>query len=415
MLTVIHSHLHFRIAALLVVAMAPGCQSGVERDIVQREMRQQEDQIYALEDYLSEYQQLLCDARTENARLKQQLVKGQFREGSGDSRAPELDPSPTPPPLVPTPLRGNAPNRVPNIVDPEAPPLDGIEPGVPQLDETSALDPAASDQPIEQVAAEIEEPVKIATAVSLNGEVRLNDAESGPRVLLQVAAVSDDGQSTELDGTLSLLVLDPAAREEEQQLARWDFDTDELQSLAKHSKTGRSFQFPLQLPVDSPTDRPLELWVRLMPADGEKLLGRTTLDLGRAGQFASVEAKPAKPSRPAVKLTSAEETGKPFQRDVIRKQDFVVEQNGWQTAKPGDVPLDRTAAAKAATEWKLATRPIPDVETTQMVESTRVRNYLSPSTGNNRYDVASMSDWSPERPDDSEAKTPLEPAWSPTR
>ena len=46
------------VAALAVLWLA-GCQSGVERDIVQRELRQQEDQIYAMEDYLAEYQQLL--------------------------------------------------------------------------------------------------------------------------------------------------------------------------------------------------------------------------------------------------------------------------------------------------------------------------------------------------------------------
>ena len=64
-----------------------GCKSGVERDVVQREMRQQEDQIYALEDYLSEYQQLLCDARSENAMLKRQMVQGQFRSGQSSTRS----------------------------------------------------------------------------------------------------------------------------------------------------------------------------------------------------------------------------------------------------------------------------------------------------------------------------------------
>ena len=55
--------------AALAIALA-GCQSGGQSDLVTRELRMQEDQIYAMEDYLSQYQQLLCELRAENARLE---------------------------------------------------------------------------------------------------------------------------------------------------------------------------------------------------------------------------------------------------------------------------------------------------------------------------------------------------------
>ena len=52
-----------------------GCKSNGQTDLVEREMRQQEDQIYAMQDYLNNYQQLLCQTRAENESLKQQLAE----------------------------------------------------------------------------------------------------------------------------------------------------------------------------------------------------------------------------------------------------------------------------------------------------------------------------------------------------
>ncbi|MEX0613980.1 MAG: hypothetical protein WD229_17810, partial [Pirellulales bacterium] len=64
--------------ALLCAAVVPsllaGCQSNAQQDLIAREMRMQEDQLYAMEDYLAEYQQLICKYRSENATLKRQLA-----------------------------------------------------------------------------------------------------------------------------------------------------------------------------------------------------------------------------------------------------------------------------------------------------------------------------------------------------
>ena len=155
---------------------------------------------------------------------------------------------------------------------------------------------------------------KAATAVVLRGEVRLDDRKSGPRVLVEVVPVDDEGRPAEFRGRLSLLVLDPTAREREQQLARWDFQPDELEPMAKQDERGTSFEFPLQLPAEAPTNRPLELWVRLMPEDGEKLLGRTTMDLSRAGQFASVEVKPTKLKPESILVATADRPTVPTRR-----------------------------------------------------------------------------------------------------
>ena len=401
---------------MFAVALVAGCQSGVERDVVQREMRQQEDQIYALEDYLSEYQQLLCDARSENAMLKQQMVQGQFREEGADDKTDESDTLPSPPATSPTPPQGaSEPEVEPSVVPPEIPPLDLSDPAVPPLKDQSANEPEENEREVQPAAAAIEVVGDAATAVVLRGEVRLDDKESGPRVLVEVEPVDDEGRLAEFRGSLSLLVLDPSAREKEQQLARWDFQPEDLQSLAKRAKIGSAFEFPLQLPADAPTNRPLELWVRLMPEDGEKLLGRTTMDLSRAGQFASVEVKSAEKKPDSILVAAAERAVEPTRRKAIRNSDTDVRQSGWQTARPGEVAKPQAAALKSKSEWKMATRPIPVVESTPVVESEPVRNYLPPSTKDDRSGDATAPEWSPERSDHGEAEPQPQPAWSPTR
>lgn len=44
-----------------------GCQSNAQYDQVARELRMQEDELYAMEDYVAQYQQLVCKYRNENA------------------------------------------------------------------------------------------------------------------------------------------------------------------------------------------------------------------------------------------------------------------------------------------------------------------------------------------------------------
>ena len=395
-----HARPPIHVALVFAAAFSAGCQSGVERDVVQREMRQQEDQIYALEDYLSEYQQLLCDARTENAMLKRKIVQGQYRGDRANGRGDQSESLPSPPTTRRSDTR--APAAEPSVIPPEVPPLDLSEPAVPPLEDQSANELAELDHEVQPAAAAIEVVGEPATAVVLRGKVRLDEGASGPRLLVEVQPVDDQGQLAEFHGSMSLLVLDPAARAKEQQLARWDIQPDDLQALAAHLEHGTWFEFPLQLPADAPTNRPLELWVRLVPEDGEKLLGRTTMDLSRAGRFASADVKPAENNRHSVHVAAAEVPIEPGRRQAIRKLDTDVQQSGWQTARPGEIAKPQAAAANAAREWKLATRPVPEVEST-------------PVADDDRYGVATAPDWSPERPDDGQAESPPEPAWSPTR
>lgn len=78
------------VALCLVLAGCRGAQ--LERDVYQRELRLQEDEIYKLEDYLGEYQQMVRQVRCENAELKKRLDELETASLSTPSAASEEDP-----------------------------------------------------------------------------------------------------------------------------------------------------------------------------------------------------------------------------------------------------------------------------------------------------------------------------------
>ncbi len=307
------------------------------------------------------------------------------------------------------------------MIPPEVPSLDMTDPEVPALDDQSANDPEEFAYDVEPAAAEIEVVSQPPSAVVLRGEVQLDEGQLGdkaigPRVLLEVEPVSDDGLPTEFHGRLSLLVLDPSARQKEQQLARWDFDSADLEPMVQPSGDGTTFEFPLQLPADAPLNRPLELWVRLEPEDGDKLLGRTTMDLSRPGRFASAEVPTdtasAKKQHP-VQAASAEVSILSPLKSNSRLANSVVQSSEWHTAKPGDKL--KSHGAKSSTDWKLATRPVPEAESTPVAVSEPNRYGTTAPANGARYEVAEAPQWSPERPVGSQTESPSEPDWSPTR
>lgn len=430
---VTHLSLVKSVAVILSIVALSGCRSGAERDLVQREMRQQEDKIYALEDYLAEYQDLLCDARNENARLKRQMVQGQFRDGSARSTSSADDSLPTPPGVPPTdPAEEAMPMVTPEVAPPAVPDLDMTTPAVPPLGETSDAETVESDEPIQLASAEEEviavdetesdpaadeavdieaidvseiapEADEIASAVVLRGEVQLEDEADGPRVLLDVEPVTGHGKPTEFAGRLSILVLDPAAPAKQQQLARWDFDAEEIAAMAVEVGRDGALEFPLQLPAESPGDRALELWVRLIGDDGAKILGRTTFDVGRPCRFASAEIEAEEPSEQAAQSASAEVLVVPRMPKPAYRLDTAVQQSGWQTAKPGEPAAAVATKAVATSEWKMATRPVPEVVSTPISESKAVSK---PQRESDRYRTATAPDWSPERPNGKRIKSP---------
>lgn len=76
----------------LLLSMVVGCNSGkqLQRDLYQRELRLQEDEIYRLEDYIEQYQGIIREYRCRNAELEQQLSGG-TAAGNSSSKLKKLD------------------------------------------------------------------------------------------------------------------------------------------------------------------------------------------------------------------------------------------------------------------------------------------------------------------------------------
>src|SRR5436190_3392781 len=241
-----------RIARLTWIALmafsTAGCQSNSERDLMARDRRTQEDQMWAMQDYLQQYQQLICRFRSENASLRRQL--NDERSAPGVEREPQ--------PVPRTPSNPPATNRAPNF--PSSPPP-GIEkqspspniemPDVPPLKQGTSTDarnryqsladlggaqvepdryaqPASYETPIDRVAAPVSEPGAhdvIAAAASpdvlLSGEVVAN-SDGGPRLLIDIESFDKSGHIAKFDGNVSLALLTSDGGVQ-RRLARWDF------------------------------------------------------------------------------------------------------------------------------------------------------------------------------------------------
>jgi hypothetical protein len=136
------------------------------------------------------------------------------------------------------------------------------------------------------------------------------------------------------------------------------------------------------------------------------------MDLSRAGRFATAEVQPEqKPSKPST-MHCAEAavaelpTAAPL-RPRLRILDTNVQQSGWQIAKPGEIVGRAAATSTATSEWKIATRPIPEMDAAPYATSTSAavsrRTAASNSTGT---PAAAAPSWTPNRPSGEAAKQP---------
>ncbi|MEX2169814.1 MAG: hypothetical protein WD851_10925 [Pirellulales bacterium] len=305
-----------------------GCRSRSERDLVERELRMQEDQVYALEDYVAEYQEIVRRCRCENVELRRQLEELQSTTPSSSqkSTAPPVQTpgddtwSPDRPRSrnlldrrraqpQPDPFRDDQPPVEPDAtqpippVDAEAPeielgpPMRVTPPAVPPPGVPAPITPPATPAPeqgsaVEPIYLEPDAPEIIPAGVlsdarplsqtapaptGVQGEwVQLEDHEM-PSLHVAVEPRTLDGAPTDYNGPLEVLLLDPSDGPTAPALARWEFTTEEVEQAWRDTQSREIFDVLAGLPDELPLDRPLELWVRLLPAEGGKVLASTVL------------------------------------------------------------------------------------------------------------------------------------------
>lgn len=295
----------------------------------------QEDQIYEIQDYMTEYQELLRQERCKNRKLLDQLAMQSAASpaATDDSIRPleDDDAESDGESSLLDRATGNEPTEAPEPSDDAhetdddggLPEIDLGEPSLPEIDlgeplpadELESIDPggaapeelpsgdlgslsqasatgAAADMDAdvrEAVFAPPPQPVEPAESCVLYAEqmpVETHasaDVEEGEVAQIGLMAIVEPltatGASGAFAGEVSLMLVDPIAEQEDWEIARWDYTLEEVEQ-AWRDGSRRVLDLPLATPVSTPVGRPLELWIRMVPQHGKaKLLCSTAITL----------------------------------------------------------------------------------------------------------------------------------------
>jgi hypothetical protein len=415
--------------AALGAPLIAGCQSNAQQDLVAREMRMQEDQIYALEDYLAEYQQLLCKMRAENAALRQQLAD----DDGIDEELPQRPSRPrTEGPAIEAPATPGIDVPPPEIELPDVPPLEETSSSDAELEFESAADGDAvlaagefADDAMFATPAAASEPTipqPVIREVWLHGEVVENDSGGGPRLIVEIEPFDINKLPATFAGSLSLMLLAPGGDGGRENLARWDFAPKEVQAALADAADDGKIRFHLELAPDMPITESTQLWVRLLPQNGDKLLASADIDLHEPGFFSSF--RPAPPQfdqseqHPVVALatTTSPSTGS---QTPVELSDA-----GWSIARPGE-PANSGNDSSDSGEWRASDEP-PPIAVAHSTPAKAQRRAGRPVPHPKKPRTAATptgrpAGWSPDRPRDLPAAnrrmatSSARPSWSANR
>jgi hypothetical protein len=309
-------------AAVLTGVSAVGCRANGRQELLERDLRFQEDRINHLQGHVTDYRQQLDCALAENDALRSELAR--LKSGTGTSPQGSL-------PIV----RPAAPFRAPQILPPGGLQPEGQMPmppsgrGQPNLQRTPPgipteipvgppkveLPPGASSDAGEPARErQVFGPI---TQLTLNRQLTGgydNDQQSGDDgVIVCLEPRTADGRLAELLGPLSIVVMDPALPGEAARVARWDLAADEVAARARRSPRGAGLQLELPWPTAAPRHRELKLFVRHSMADGRKLDVDQDIEIIRPGEHVRRWTRSARQAR--VRTVPIAEPAQP-QRDL---------------------------------------------------------------------------------------------------
>ena len=349
----------FSLVAIFAMACvaAPGCKSHGNNELLERELRCQENRIYQLEDELDEMCYALESSRRENQSIKKEIAGGD--SGAGGRFAPSV----TVPPAVSAP--GTPAITAPQI---EAPPLElpkdeaprfvpKSKRGAPPLEEAPSfkpesleeapkfqprgsskpstrvdgseplLQPASARAPLSGDASTIE---KLVLNRQLTGGWNPDGKHGDEGVFVAIEPRDAENKLVEAVGEVSIAVLDPLQTGAAARVARWDFATDEAATHFRKGPLGQGLEFELPWPSNPPTSRDLRLFVRLTTPDGRKI---------------ETDAK--------IRVTPCDQEGKGWASRVVKKD--VVDQSVAEK-NADDGPL-LTPTPRRPNRTRTATRP----------------------------------------------------------
>ncbi len=242
--------------------LAVGCQGNVQTDVMQRELRHHEDRIYELEDYVDQYQALLDSCRRENRALKREL-------GMAPSEQDDDDYYPDEPTLVEPRLEFD---------NEDGSQLDGAQ-WTP--DDLSAQFAGLENSP--ELPPRHERLHQINLNKLLSGGLDADGQPGDEGVLAVLEPRNAEGKLIRESGRVSLMIRDATRKGPRAQLARWDFDPDELHNYWRKSPLAEGYVFELPWPANVPQGGQLQLWARLITDSGQKYLTHLDVDVEPGG------------------------------------------------------------------------------------------------------------------------------------
>lgn len=344
-----------------VFVAAAGCRNNTSnQDAYIRELRLHEDHIYELQANVAEYQELLRCQRMENQQLRERLASGKAEVKQEKTKVKQLERIDRS--LLDRPGR-NRPAPEPNL-----PQIDQGEPALPDIELGDPVPGGEIDSEIEELPSGEVAEVEVLSADERATNTRLASAVFEPAPLPTEPADScaiyaeqlplEPGSANAVDnsigmmaivepltarggngyfaGQASLMLVDPLASDEQWELARWDYTAEEVEQ-AWRDKSRRVLDLPLAVPGSAPRGRPLELWVRLVAAEGDhKILCSTAVTLAEPVAMLGVPVSGGESSTDSnVRVTS-----------------------GWAAADDFAEP-QRMATKKTPATWQVATTVPP--------------------------------------------------------
>lgn len=287
------------VAAALAIGLS-GCKSNGNSELLERELRCQEDRIYQLEDELDDAYFALETSRRENQKLKDELgggdrgAGGQFLPnprlikprapkiempdlGEPQIEMPDVDardaaaPGDEAPPFRFVPKENATPTEPDTLPPPELPQVQPVDPGdePPKFEQTSHTEPA--------LTGDGSQVVKLVLNRRLTGGWNPNHKYGDEGVFVAFEPRDASNQLIAAPGSVSIAAIDPALTGGAARVGRWDFTTDEAAAHFRTKGVGRGYQFELPWPSEPPVNSELRLFVRFETANGRRIEADTKI------------------------------------------------------------------------------------------------------------------------------------------
>ena len=382
---------------LLSLLGITGCRSTTDNqiDLLERELRVQEDYIYELEGYVVDYSEKLRDCRGCSPSQTAVYSEEVYEPAPASSRSKSSKKSSSRRSKQEKSIIDSSQEDLPSPPAEQAPDVSPEDMEVPEI-EFQMEDPlteAHVQEELQQVAAveldyrsaegealmipdpvgfESDEPDRIETEEAEESDLfdeevlveqqpeavqrvakrlevkhlfRSGDADAaGKNLLTVVEALDENNEPVDLDGEVSLMVMTPEASGQLKRVKRWNFTAAETHSAWQSSDLGDGLHLELPLEAVSLPKAPLELWARLVTADGRKLLTKLPFETQTLAALGDGEVKPKSTDSA---LASTDESANPLRDTGTRSIE-----------SDGNLKLANKESSSTKTRWRSSSRHV---------------------------------------------------------